>query len=269
MWRDACRVMSTEWLKLRRSRATATGLVVYVAVLGVLYAVYAIASLRSFAGIRSGFYVAGAVLSTATTPLAFVAAMLVTFSIGREFSQGTIHNVWARPLTRQGWLLGKTISAASHLAVFGLLTLVLVIVAAGIQLGFSDLMEKDFLIHTGAALWGHLALTVCLTWLALSAVVVFAAVPALSIGSPGGAFAVSLIAGFICQLLDGWDPIKPFLISTYLSLPLDQFVAMSKGLPLPQAWGTLLTTCLFGLAAWIAVGWLWAWVLVRRKEVLN
>ena len=269
MWREACRVMSAEWLKLRKSRATLTGLVIYLVVILVLYLTYYVAVRRSFMGIPSGFYLSGATLSAAVTPLAFVGVLLVALSLGREFSSGTIHLVWTRPISRLGWLGGKVLSNVIHLKSFLVLTLVIVIAAAGTQFGFSSLMEKDYLIHSAGSLWWSLLFVIVLTWIALIATVSFVCVPALYIASPGVTIAVCVAGGFVLQMAAGWDELRPFLLPTYLSSPLAQFVAMSKGLPLPEEWGVLTRTCLLGSAAWMLAGWLWAAWIVKRKEVLS
>jgi len=269
MWHDARRTIAGEWLKLRKSRTTPVGLLVYLAIFAVLYITYVVAARESFMGIQSGFYIAGAAVSAATTPLAFVALLLVSFSLGREFSQGTVQMVWSKPITRGGWLLGKIGTSAFHVSVFVVLTFVIAVVAAGLQFGFADLMEKDYLIHAQSALWWRFALLAALTWLAVIAVVVATAIPALYLGSPGGAVTVSIVIGFALQMAGGWDNISPFLLSTYLMEPLQQFVAMSKGLPLPLTWGELVRTCLIGSVVWIGLCWVWAWQIVRRKEVLN
>lgn len=269
MWRDIRRTIAAEWLKLRKSRATPVGLLVYLVIFAVLYIAYAVAARESFMGIESGFCIAGAAASAACTPLAFVALLLVSFSLGREFSQGTVQMVWSKPMVRGYWLMGKISTSAFHVSVFVCLTFVVAVIAAGLQFGFTDLMEKNFLIHAEPALWWRFALLAGLTWLAVIAVVVASAIPALYFGSPGGAVTVSIVAGFALQLAGGWDTAGPFLLSTYLAEPMQQFVAMSKGLPLPQAWGDLVGRCLIGSIAWIGVCGAWAWLIVRRKEVLN
>jgi ABC-type transport system involved in multi-copper enzyme maturation permease subunit len=269
MWRDTRRTVVAEWFKLKKSRAAPIGILVYLVVLAILYFTYEIAARESFIGIESGFYIVGAVTSATTLPLAFVALFLVSFSLGREFSQGTVQMVWARPIPRTGWLLGKAITNGYHLSVFVAFTFIITIIVAGMRFGFTDLMEKDYLIHAEAALWGRFALLAALTWLAAVAVAIAAMIPALYLGNPGGALTVSTVAGFVLQMAGGWDAASPFLLSTYLSGPLQQFVAMSKGLPLPQTWSELVRTCLIGTIAWIGVCWLWAWQIVRRKEVFN
>lgn len=269
MWRELLRVSLAEWLRIRKSRAGWIGLAIYVAVIVILYLTYYIAARRSFVGIPTGFYVTGAVLSAAIAPLAFVGVLLVAYSLAREFSSGTITQVWTKPLTRRGWLTGKMAGSIVHLKVYFVLTLILILAAAGAQLGFSSLMEKDYLIHSAASLWWRLVLVLVLTWLALIAVVVFASVASLYAGSPGGTIAVAVIGGFVLQLASGWEPLRAFLLPTYLSAPLAQFVAMSKGLPVPEDWGSLTRTCLLGTVVWIVVGWIWGAWLVRRKEVLN
>jgi ABC-type transport system involved in multi-copper enzyme maturation permease subunit len=269
MWRDTRRTIAAEWFKLRKSQTTPVGLLVYLAILAVLYFTYEVAAQQSFIGIASGFYIAGAVTSAATMPLAFVALLLVSFSVGREFSQGTVQMIWVKPISRGGWFMGKTITSACHVSVFVCLTFLITIVAAGLQFGFTDLMEKDYLIHAESALWWQFVLLAGLTWLAVIAVAVAAAIPALYLGSPGGAVTVSIVVAFMLQMASGWETVSPFLLSTYLAEPLQQFEAMSKGLPLPWTWGELVRTCLVGSIVWIGVCWLWAWQIVRRKEVLN
>jgi ABC-type transport system involved in multi-copper enzyme maturation permease subunit len=269
MWREVCRVTGAEWLRARRSRATLTGLVVYVLVVGILYFTYYLAVRRSFVGIPTGFYLCGAVLSAAVTPLAFIGVLLIAFSLGREFSSGTIHLVWTRPISRLGWLGGKVLSSVIHLKSFLVLTLVIVITVAGAQFGFSSLMEKDYLIHSAGSLWWNLLLVIVLTWIALIATVSIVCVPALYIASPGVTITVCVAGGFVLQLAAGWEVLRPFLLPTYLSSPLAQFVAMSKGLPLPEEWSTLTRTCLLGSLGWMLAGWLWAAWIVKRKEVLN
>lgn len=269
MWGDARRTIAAEWLKLRKSRATPVGLLVYLVIFAVLYITYVIAARESFMGIQSGFYILGAVASSASTPLAFVALLLVSFSLGREFSQGTVQMIWPKPMTRSGWLLGKLGTSVFHVSVFVWLTFIVAVVAAGLQFGFTDLMEKDYLIHAESALWWRFVLLAALTWLAVIAVVIAAAIPALYLGSPGSAVTVSIVVGFALQMAGGWDAASPLFLSTYLANPLQQFVAMAQGLPLPWTWGELVRTCLIGSIAWIGLCWLWAWQIVRRREVLN
>ena len=268
MWREATRVVAAEWHKLRRSRSTFVGLLLYAVLVVILYITFEIAADRSFIGILSGFYVAGATVSAAITPLAFVALLLGTFSIAREFSQGTIYSVWTRPLTRGGWLLGKVLAVAGHISVYFFVTALIVLLASGLRLGFSDLMEKDYLIYSLGSLWWRLVLSLALVWLSVVVVSILAVIPALYVGSPGGALTIALGIGFVMQIAGDLESLQPLLITSYLSMPLEQFVAMSKGVPVPDEWGTLIRTCMIGTSAWAVLGGLWARWVVYRKEVL-
>ncbi|MBI5869226.1 MAG: ABC transporter permease [candidate division Zixibacteria bacterium] len=269
MWREVCRVMIAEWLRVRKSRAMAAGLVTYLAVVAMFYLTYHLLVRRSFTGIPTGFYLSGSVLSAAVTSLEFAMTLIVAFSVAREFSAGTIQQVWVRPLSRMSWLSGKLLTSVVVLKVWWVLTLLFVLVVAGVQLGFSDLMEKEYLIHSAGSLWWALLLTVALTTLALAAEIGIVAVCALIIGNPGGTIAVAVIARFILQLASNWDLLRPLILPTYVTAPLGQFIAMSKGLPLPESWGHLTRTCLIGSLVWILAGWLWASWIVKRREVLN
>jgi ABC-type transport system involved in multi-copper enzyme maturation permease subunit len=269
MWRDVRRVLSAEWLKARGSRGLYAGPVVYVVVLVLLYVAYNVAARQGLIGIETGFFVAGSVLSAATTPLAFVALLLTAFGISREFSQRTIQNVWTRPINRSGWLLGKAISAGMMIGSYFLLTVVVVLVLAGGQFGYAPLAEKDYIIHTSGALWGNLLLCAFLTLAAMLTVVIVAGIPAILVNNAGGALALMLTAGFLMQIADGWDALRPFLITTYIGQPFEQFVAMAKGIPVPWEWGALVRTCVIGTVAWSVGGILGSMALVRRKEILG
>jgi ABC-type transport system involved in multi-copper enzyme maturation permease subunit len=269
MVRDALRVLKAEWLRVRRSRATIVGLLFYLGMMAVIYLTVSLAATTSIMGIPSGFFVSSTVCSAAIVPLAFAAAMLAAFSIGREFSRATIHMVWSRPITRTAWLLGKLKAAGLHLGVFFLLTVGLAVLAGGVDIGYSDLAEKDYIIHTEASLWWHFLLAVGLTWLALVGVLTVTAIPAVLLGSPGAALTISIASGFVMQIMMAWESLRPYLLTTYLELPFVQFVAMAKGVPLPVEWGELTRSSLMVTVVWIAICWVCAWWLTKRKEVLN
>ena len=269
MLRDALRVVSADWLRRRRSRAAYVGPSVYGVILVVMYIGYEIAARQGVIGVDSGFFVAGSALAASTTPLAFIVALIVSYAIAREFSQGTIHLAWSRPIGRSGWLLGKTAFGTLELCGYFVLTLVILLAAAGLRFGFDSLTEKAYVIHASSTLWQHLVLSAFLTLWGLLAVIPLAAIPAILINSPGGALAVMIITGFVMQIGGSWGALQPYLLTTYIGQPFEQFVAMSKGLPEPWEWSTLVSYCLTGSAVWAGLGWAVSVVLARRKELLD
>jgi len=269
MLHEARRVLAAEWLKARKLRGTYVGIGIYLLVVLIMYFTVHLAVSRSFMGIKTGFFMAGAALSATVTPLEFVGVLLVAFSLAREFSSGTINLAWARPLSRRGWLLGKSLGTIIHLKIFLAITIILVVAGAWAQFGYSSLMEKEYLIHSEASLWWSLLIAVTLTWIALIAVIIYVEIAAMYIGNPGGTIAACVAAGFVLQMAARWEPLTPYMLPTYLMVPLDQFQQMAKGLPLPYAWSSLFRMCLLGSAAWIIGGWLWASWLVKKKEVLG
>ena len=269
MWRDGYRVLGAEWLRLRRSRATIVGLIAYVIVLGIIHLGYVISTEQSLIGIESGFFISGAVLSGAVTPLAFMAVLFISFAMAREFSHGTIVLAWTRPLSRSGWLSGKLLTGFIVTSILYALTLIIVIAAAGFQFGFQQLAEKSYVIHTEPQLWWHLVLTAALTLLGLWAVISVAAIPSLLINSPGGALATILVLGFVMEIGTGWSFLQPLLPVSYVSQPFDQFVAMAKGISLPYAWSSLVQTCVIGSFAWSIIGFAGSRWIARRKEILG
>jgi hypothetical protein len=128
-------------------------------------------------------------------------------------------------------------------------------------------MEKDFLVHSAAGLWGMLAVTVMLVLLTLCAVSTAMAGIAVFFNHPGGAIGAGIGFGVLLIVLGVFPSTQPFLLTTYMVRPVEQMVAMSKGLPLPLAWGTLAWRTIIGSVAWIAVAYgIGAW-WIRKKEI--
>jgi ABC-type transport system involved in multi-copper enzyme maturation permease subunit len=195
-------------------------------------------------------------------------AMIITcFQISGEFAMGTVKPAWVKGLSRHGWLSGKIVSAAAAVTVLFLIVIVVSIAGAGARYGFSDLTEKDFVIHTASALWKSYFLCAFLTLFALWAVVTVTSMLASLMNRPGSAIAVAVLLAVALSVLAVFKPTRPFLLTSSISLPFEQMTAMSKGLPLPLEWGDLIWKTLACAGGWLIVCFAAGHAIIARKEI--
>lgn len=266
---DVTKVIRAEWFKLRRQRST---IVVPVAVLAfavLLYFVQELAARKNMFGVPSGFFVSTSVIGWMNTVLALIAVIVASFLVAQEFAIGTVKSTWVRPVRRGRWFFGKYLFAA------GIVTDLFIIVSASavglalVRLGMDSLMEKDYVVHTLRSLSLRMLLTLGLTLFGLWAATALAAAVAASLNHPGGAIALTLGIGVAMMAASAFEPARPFLLTQYLSLPLEQMSAMAKGVPLPLEWGTLIWRTLAGAGAWLALALVVGLRVTQTKEITS
>ncbi len=264
---DLRKIIAAEYFKLRRRRSSWIIPLLVLAFSAAVFFALDFTVRRTFIGVPSGFYLASSTINWTSTIVQFVAVIAICFHISREFALGTVKSTWVRPLTRSSWYAGKIISGGAAVSVLFLLIVVVIVGLAGLRFGFTDLMEKDYLIHSAGSLSWSLILSLALYLWALWALVAVMALIAALVNHPGGAIAAGVGLGFLMTILAVFSELRPFLLSTYLSLPLNQMVAMSKGLPLPLEWGELVWRTLLGAGDWMAVSLLLGFQVIKRKEI--
>jgi hypothetical protein len=159
------------------------------------------------------------------------------------------------------------LTAAGIVTALFVVAAVVMVALAALKLGFEDLMEKDYLIHTAGSLGVRMVLTTALTLFVLWSATAVTAALAARLNHPGGAIAAALGLGIAMTALSVFPAARPYLLTTYLSLPSEQMVAMSKGLPLPLEWGDLVWQTLAGAGAWGAAAYLSGRRVVQKKEI--
>lgn len=261
------KVFAAEWLKLKRRRTT---VVIPLLVLAFAVAVFFgldFAVRRQFVGIPSGFNVAAGSINFIINIMLLVTVVATCFHISREFALGTIKAAWIRPITRGQWYTGKYLSACAAVSVLLLLIIGVIVVLAALRFGFSDLMEKDYLVHSAGSLGWRMVLMIGLTlWSFWALVAVMSMISGL-INHPGGAIAAGLGLGLLSMVLAIFPAVRPYLLSTYLSLPIDQMAAMSKGLPLLSSWGEIVRQTLLGAGVWMIVALVVGYRIVAKKDI--
>jgi ABC-type transport system involved in multi-copper enzyme maturation permease subunit len=264
---EISKVLSAEKVKLRRQRTT-WSIPLSVAVMTFLvFLAIAYAAARDWAGIQSGFYLASATTGWMINVTGLLAMIITCFQISGEFAMGTVKPAWVKGLSRHGWLSGKVVVAAMAVTVLFVIVLAVSLLSAGARHGFTDLMEKDFTVHTAAALWKGYILCSALTLFSLWAVVTVTSMLAACLNRTGSAIAAAVLLAVALSVAAVFGPARPFLLTSALSLPFEQMTAMSKGLPLPLEWGDLVWKTLACAGAWLAISCAASHAIIARKEI--
>jgi ABC-2 type transport system permease protein len=264
---DFKKIVGAESFKLRRQK---TSYIVPAAVmlLGILlFVILEFTTRRNWIGVPSGHYVAASVISWMGNVMMLLVVLMTSFMISQEFALGTIKSTLVRPVTRGQWYAAKVCTAAVALSGLFLLVVGVVVGLAVFRLGLTDLTEKDYVVHTAQSLTLRLMLCVGLTVIALWAATIFVAMVAGLFNHPGGTIAMALGAGVLMMVVGAFPALRPFLLTTYVSSPWEQMVAMSKGLPLPFEWGQLVWRTLAGTGGWIILTFVLGQRIVRKKEI--
>jgi len=264
---DMRNVIAAELLKLRKKRSTLVIPFILVGLSASILWGLSLASQRNWIGVPSAFYLASATMGWVVNIVGLFAIIITSFHISREFALGTVKSAWVRPIRRHVWYTAKVISAWMMICALFLLTMIVLISLAASVFQFTDLMEKEFLVHSAGSLWSMLTVTVLLVLLALCAVSTAIAGIAVFFNHPGGAIGAGLSFGVLLIVLGVFPLTQPFLLTTYITRPVEQMIAMSKGLPLPLEWSTLVWQTIVGSIAWITVTYgIGVW-WIRKKEI--
>ena len=266
---EISRIISAELVSLRRRRSTFVLPAVLLALATIVYFGLETGARNNWFGLPSGFFVAASAIGWLANVVVLVVVVLTSFLISQEYALGTVKSAWVRPLSRQGWFTGKVLYACGVVTVLYILAIVLVVILAALRSGFVDLMEKDYLVHTAGSMGLRLALTSALVLFTIWSTVIVTAAFASRINHPGGAIAVVTGIGVALMALSVFPPVRPFLLTTYIGLPSEQMVAMSKGLPLPFEWGDLVWRTLAAGALWACVAYFAGRKIVKAREITD
>jgi len=264
---DVRKVISAEWFKAKRQKMTYIMPVLLIGLAALLFFVNELAARRSFLGVPSGFYVGATVISWMSNVMVLLAVVFTSFVVAQEFAVGTVKSTWVRPVRRGNWFTAKYIWSAGAITDIFILLAVVTFGLAFFRLGFTELAEKNYLVHSLQSLSLRLLLTLGLTLFSLWAATAVAATIATLFNNPGGAIAAALGLGIVMFVLSAFGPARPFLLTSYISLPLAQMVEMTKGTPLPLEWNTLIWRTLVGAGAWMVVALFIGHRVIRNKEI--
>ncbi len=264
---DIRRIISAERMKAMRRKSTLFIPVAVAAAAALIFITSGFAAQRDWIGVASGFYLASNTGGWMVNLLVLLSIILTCFHISGEFALGTVKSSWVRPVSRKSWFTGKLITVSAAVLFLYLIAIAVIILMARVRFGFTDLTEKDYLIHSASSMWYRFVLVFLLTCWALLGVTAVSAVFAVIMNRPGTAISAVLGSAFIMAAASAFHQARPFLLSSSLFVPFEQMTAMSKGLPLPLEWSTLVWRTLIGAGTWIAVSATAGYMIVEKKEI--
>ncbi|MCD6379875.1 hypothetical protein J7M07_05450, partial [bacterium] len=169
--------------------------------------------------------------------------------------------------TRGAWLIAKTLYIYLIAAILLISVAILVVCLAWIKFDLTCLMEKNYVIHSAWSIGWRFFLSLALTLWALCAVVSITAAISTLFYRPGSAITTVLTLSLLMVVLGIFPALKGFLISTFVSLPFEQMVAMAKGVPLPLSWSTLVWRTFLVPGVYMIVSVAMGQMIIRRKEI--
>ena len=193
MTSDIVNIISAEKYKLLRRRSTAAMLPGVLLLSVIIFFSVDLAAQRDWIGIPSGFYLASVAIGWMVNIIALLTIIIVAFQISGEFALGTVKPAWTRPVSRSSWFAGKLISVSAISSVLFIVSLAAITLLASVKYGFSDLMEKDYLVHASSSLAGRYIQVSFLTLVSFWALAAVTAVFAACFVRPGSTIAVTVV----------------------------------------------------------------------------
>jgi len=267
MMNDVSRILSAELLKLRHRRAAWVMPSAAAALSALVSVAVSYAAARDWVGVPSGFFTASATIGYLVNAAGIAAIMIACFAVSGEFSMGTVKPAWVRGVSRNAWLTGKLIAAAAATVALFLIAACIAVLVAGLRYRFTALYENTYLVHSAARLGGALAISTLLTVAALAAVTASAGAVASVVNRSGTAIALCIALAVGLGVLAVFEPLRPLLLTSAITLPFEQMNAMSKGLPLPLEWPDLVWRSLACSGAWTAAALAVGRLVILRKEI--
>ncbi|MBN2185555.1 MAG: ABC transporter permease [Candidatus Krumholzibacteriota bacterium] len=264
---DIVNIISAEKYKLLRRRSSAAMLFGVVILSVLLFLSVDLAAQRDWIGIPSGFYLASVAIGWMVNIIALLTIMIVAFQISGEFALGTVKPAWTRPIRRSAWFVGKLISVSAVSSVLFMISFATITLLASMKYGFSDLMEKDYLVHAFSALAGRYILASFLTLVSFWALAAVTAMFAACFVRPGSTIAVTVVLSFLMSVIAIFRQAAPFLLSSALSMPFQQMKMMSKGLPVPLEWNDLTWQTMACASAYLILAVVSGLIIINKKEV--
>jgi len=264
---DVGKTIAAERFKLARQKMTFIVPISVFLIVVVMSMVLEFASRRDWIGVPSGYFVAASVISWMNNVVLLLVVVVTSFLISQEFAIGTVKGSWIRPLDRSKWYAGKLVVVLGVITILFVIAVIAATALAYFRIGFTSLMENTYLVHSAGALFGRMLLCTALTIWALWAAATFVAMIASGMSHPGGTIAVALAVGIVMMVAGAVEATRPYLISTYVALPFEQMVSMSKGLPLPQEWGQLVIRSIGVPAVWMTASVVIGQRIIRNREI--
>ncbi|MFO7915890.1 MAG: hypothetical protein R6U43_09405 [Candidatus Krumholzibacteriales bacterium] len=264
---DIAKIISAEIYKQSKTRSLITVPVMIIVITVLIFLAVSAASDNLSFGPASGFYITAASLGWIVKGVSLAAVIITCFQISNEFSMGTVKAAWVQPLSRRMWYSGKLLH--SCIISWGILIIsaALLILLASLKYDFESLVENNYLIHSESDLWLKSGLILLLSLWVTGVIIAATSAVSLIFNAAGSSISVVIAASLLMVILEIFGAARPFLLTSYISLPVEQFVLMAKGLPLQMSWKEITYHTLGFPAGYLALSLTAGYAMVNRKEI--
>lgn len=264
---DIVKIVSAEIYKQSKTKSSKTVPVMVLVITALIFLAVSAASDNLSLGPASGFYITAASLGWIIKAVSFAAVIITCFQISNEFSMGTVKAAWVQPLSRNHWYSGKLLHSCIICWSVLLAAVALLILLSSLKYNFNPLIENNYQIHSESDLWLKLGLTLILTLWVISVIIAATSVISIIFNAAGSSISVVIAASLLMVILEIFGDVRPFLLTSYISLPADQFVLMTKGLPLQMSWKEITCQTLGFPAGYLALSLIAGFLMINRKEI--
>jgi len=216
-------------------------------------------------GYKNGFNFSISLTYSIYNILIFFIILMAGTTVSDEAQKGTLKTILVKRVKRKELIIGKSlfllISFFSILATISLLSLAI----GGILYGFSDISEKNYIIHSNLSLFFNYFLSLFLIIFPISALINLCLFFSVLFNNNLLPLISSLGLNFIFYIFTGLDLYKYFFLANYIFFPLKTVQKMAQGLPLVWSPGIehmIIVTLLY------SIGFLFlAIIFFKNKEI--
>jgi len=198
--------------------------------------------------------------------LIFFIIITASTAVSDEAQKGTLKTVLVKRLKRKELIIGKSFFLLIFFFALLVIISLLSLAVGGALFGFSDISEKNYIIHSNLSLFFNYFFSLFLMIFPISALINLCLFLSVLFNNNLLPLMSSLGINFLFYVFTELDFHKYFFLTNYILFPLKTFKKMAQGLPLIWSPGVecmLLTTFLYSAGFLIL-----AIVFFKRKEIL-
>ena len=216
-------------------------------------------------GYENGFNFSISLTYSIFNILIFFMIITASTTVSDEAQKGTLRTILVKRLKRRELIFGKSIFLLicffTLIAIISLLSLAV----GGILFGFSDISEKNYIIHSNLSLFYNYFLSLFLMIFPISALINLCLFFSVLFNNNLMSLISCLGVNFIFYIFTELDFYKYLFLTNYILYPLKAFQKMAQGLPLvwsPQIWYMIIVTVIY-LIGFLVL----AVIFFRNKEI--
>ena len=197
--------------------------------------------------------------------LIFFIIIMASTAVSDEAQKGTLKTVLVKRLKREELIIGKSLFLLIFFFALLVIVSLLSLAIGGALFGFSDISEKNYIIHSNLSLFFNYFFALFLMIFPVSALINLCLFLSVLFNNNLLPLMSSLGINFLFYIFAELDVYKYFFLANYMLYPLKTFKSMAQGLPL--VWnpglGNMIIVTFFYSAGFLIL----AIIFFQRKEI--